>query len=137
MPKLEGRWSYDEAVYPSVELAMTPSHIPRGAWCYQLLLRMPDFVTEKDVEQALKVALMKRKICDSQHIKLILLPSYKAIQVLHVGPFEREHETLQAIESVISEKKLKRNGRHHEIYLSDFRKTTADKLKIILREPVV
>jgi hypothetical protein len=40
------------------------------------------------------------------------------------------------VDGFIKEKGLKRNGLHHEIYLSDFRKTSPEKLRTILREPV-
>jgi hypothetical protein len=60
----------------------------------------------------------------------------KCVQMMHVGPFSTEPESLKEIEKFCSENKLAKNGLHHEIYLSDFRKTKPEKLKTILREPV-
>jgi hypothetical protein len=56
--------------------------------------------------------------------------------MLHTGPFDNEPETLAKLNDFITANALGRNGLHHEIYLSDFRKTPPEKLKTILREPV-
>ena len=58
------------------------------------------------------------------------------MQILHKGPFDKEPDTLKKLEAFMEVINLRRNGRHHEIYLSDFRKTPPEKLKTILREPV-
>ena len=60
----------------------------------------------------------------------------KSVQILHKGPFDKEPETLKKLTSFMEINNFKKNGHHHEIYLSDFRKTPPDKLKTILREPV-
>ncbi|MNT60253.1 hypothetical protein D3C72_1978230 [compost metagenome] len=60
----------------------------------------------------------------------------KSVQMLHVGPFSKEGETLQEMKKLIEENRFQKNGLHHEIYLSDFNRTAPDKLKTILREPV-
>jgi hypothetical protein len=56
--------------------------------------------------------------------------------MMHVGPFANEPESLAQIAAFSDQNNLARNGLHHEIYLSDFRKTAPEKLKTILREPV-
>ncbi|WP_229201303.1 GyrI-like domain-containing protein [Arcticibacterium luteifluviistationis] len=60
----------------------------------------------------------------------------KCVQMLHVGSFDTEPESLAKIQVFCKEHGFKKNGEHHEIYLSDFRKTAPEKLKTILREPV-
>lgn len=60
----------------------------------------------------------------------------KCVQMLHLGPFSTEPATLKQIQNFCETNALTKNGFHHEIYLSDFRKTESDKLKTILREPV-
>ena len=60
----------------------------------------------------------------------------KSVQMLHIGPFSTEPVTLKQIAEFIDLNKLAKNGLHHEIYLSDFRRTPPEKLKTILREPV-
>lgn len=63
-------------------------------------------------------------------------PAGRAVQMLHTGPFDREPESLRQMQEFIEERGLRRDGPHHEIYLSDFRRTSPDKLRTILREPV-
>ncbi len=60
----------------------------------------------------------------------------KCVQMLHIGPFEKEPESLAIMMAFSEQEGLAQNGLHHEIYLSDFRKSTPDKYKTILREPV-
>lgn len=60
----------------------------------------------------------------------------KSVQMLHTGPFDNEVETLEIMRNFMEQQLLQKNGFHHEIYLSDFRKTAPAKLKTILREPV-
>jgi hypothetical protein len=56
--------------------------------------------------------------------------------MMHIGPYSTEPETIGAILSFIDENGLKINGLHHEIYLSDPRKTAPEKMKTIIRYPV-
>ncbi|MEO0093896.1 MAG: GyrI-like domain-containing protein [candidate division WOR-3 bacterium] len=60
----------------------------------------------------------------------------KSIQVLHIGPYSTEPESLAKMRKLMAEKNLVENGLHHEIYLSDPRKILPDKMKTILRQPV-
>ena len=72
----------------------------------------------------------------AKQVEFFEMTEGKCVQMLHVGPFSTEPETLKQIGAFIDENKFGRNGLHHEIYLSDFRKTEPEKLKTILREPV-
>jgi len=57
-------------------------------------------------------------------------------QVLHVGPYAAEVPTIQRLHEFIKEKGYRPAGHHHEIYLSDPRRTSPKKLKTILRQPM-
>jgi hypothetical protein len=59
-----------------------------------------------------------------------------AAQILHGGPFSEEAATIQKIHAFMKERGYGFNGKHHEIYLSDPRRTAPEKLKTILRQPV-
>ena len=72
----------------------------------------------------------------AKQIEFYSMTEGNCVQILHVGPFSTEPESLLKLGAFMEENKLSKNGLHHEIYLSDFRKTEADKLKTILREPV-
>lgn len=60
----------------------------------------------------------------------------KCVQILHLGPFSTEPMSLEKMNVLIGANAFAKNGYHHEIYLSDPRKTAPEKLRTILREPV-
>lgn len=134
--KLEGLWWYDEERYAGVTIADSPTAIPRSEWEYRLLIRIPDFVAQKDVETAVEACFASKGQAAIREVSYFEMEEGKVVQMLHTGPFDNEPETLAKLKEFISAHKLGRNGLHHEIYLSDFRKTPPDKLKTILREPV-
>nr|WP_295934800.1 GyrI-like domain-containing protein [uncultured Dyadobacter sp.] len=134
--KLEGLWWYDEARYHDIAIADAPSKIPRQEWEYRLLIRIPDVITQAEVSSAIESAFAKKQIRTIREVTLFEMEEGKVVQMLHKGPFDREAETLMVMQSFMADRRLMRNGLHHEIYLSDFRKTSPEKLKTILREPV-
>lgn len=136
VPKLEGLWWFDDERYGTISMEEAPLRVPRDEWQWRLLIRMPEFVTEAMVEEAKATVLKKKNIPLAAETSLFTLNEGKVVQMLHVGPFDREPETLQHMLKFIQEHKFKKGGHHHEIYLSDFRKTAPEKLKTILREPV-
>lgn len=136
VPKLEGLWWFDESKYHNVQLSTAPKIVDRKDWQYKLLIRMPDFVGQSDIIEAQENVIKKKKIMLAGDVEHYKLHEGMTIQILHTGPFDKEHESLQKLAEFMKANDLKRNGLHHEIYLSDFRKTPPEKLKTILREPV-
>lgn len=134
--KLEGLWWYDESKFENVSMEEAPKVIARSEWEYRLLIRMPDYVTENDVNRGIETAFAKKKLELVKEIEFFRMNEGKSVQMLHVGPFSKEVETLQEMKKLIEENRFQKNGLHHEIYLSDFNRTAPDKLKTILREPV-
>jgi len=134
--KLEGQWWFDENKHEGHSMAETALNVPRDVWEYRLLIRMPDFINEDDVNTAVNTVVSKKDILLAKEVELFEMAEGKCVQMLHIGPFSKEMETLKQMEIFMNENNLLKNGLHHEIYLSDFRKTSEDKLKTILREPV-
>ncbi|MFZ1379204.1 MAG: GyrI-like domain-containing protein [Saprospiraceae bacterium] len=134
--KLEGLWWFDEAKYTGKDMVTTTVEVPRSEWEYRLLIRLPDFVTKQELEKAKETVLSKKGIQLAKHIEFHEMTEGKCVQMLHLGPFSTEPATLKQIQNFCETNALTKNGFHHEIYLSDFRKTESDKLKTILREPV-
>lgn len=126
--KLEGTWWVEQEGYPR--------DVPREEWHWQLLIRMPDYVTSTIVQHALKTAFQKKQLPLLQKVSLVTLAEGRSVQILHTGPYSEEPATLKVMEHFIKEEGLVYNGRHHEIYLSDPRKTAPAKMKTILRQPV-
>lgn len=134
--KLEGLWWFDEEKYNGLTITEAPQKVPRSEWSYRMLIRMPEFVSNEALQTAIDTVKSKKGIVLASEIELFKMHEGKSVQMLHVGPFSNEPESLLIMNQFMQENKLQRNGRHHEIYLSDFRKTPQDKLKTILREPV-
>ncbi|SDE99068.1 hypothetical protein SAMN04487996_108140 [Dyadobacter soli] len=134
--KLEGLWWYDESRYQNATIDNAPQTIPRSEWEYRLLIRIPDFITQKDVESAVAECYASKGMTEIREVSYFEMEEGKAVQMLHTGPFDTEPATLAKLMEFMTAHNLGRNGLHHEIYLSDFRKTSPDKLKTILREPV-
>ncbi|MBP1651524.1 MAG: hypothetical protein H6Q26_1681 [Bacteroidetes bacterium] len=132
--KLEGLWWVNDVEnYKDFNEVM---QIPRDQWHWQLLIRMPDFINKNDVKNILKRAYQKKPIQYFNQVYLQTLAEGQSIQILHTGPYATEPVSLQLLHDFMKEKGLTWNGRHHEIYLSDPRKTAPEKLKTILRQPV-
>jgi hypothetical protein len=134
--KLEGLWWFDEQKYPNKNITNSSTDVPRSEWEYRLLIRLPEFVTKKDFDNAVRTAFAKKQNVLIEQLEFFSMNEGKCIQILHIGSYSTEPETLKIIGKFSDDNKLERNGLHHEIYLSDFRKTGPEKLKTILREPV-
>jgi hypothetical protein len=134
--KLEGLWWYDENKYPGKTME-TAVDVPRSDWQYKLLIRLPEYVHEPDVTHAKETVLTKKKIPLAKEVAYFEMMEGRSVQMLHVGPFSTELETLKKLGAFITANNFAKNGLHHEIYLSDFRKTEPGKLRTILREPVI
>ena len=134
--KLEGLWWFNESRYQHIIMEEAPKAIPRSEWEYRLLIRMPSFVTKNDVERGIQHTLFKKQLETCREIEFFEMDEGKCVQIMHIGPFATEPESLLKMNAFMKTRGLAQNGRHHEIYLSDFRKTDAKKLRTILREPV-
>lgn len=134
--KLEGLWWYDENKFGGKTMANAAVEVPRRAWEYRLLIRIPDYVQEEDIRKAIEAVFVKKNLQRARQVEFFTMTEGQSVQMLHVGPFSTEPQTLQKISTFMDNNKLTRNGLHHEIYLSDFRKTAPEQLKTILREPV-
>ena len=128
VPKLEGLWWIDGK--------RSALEIPRSEWHWKLLIRMPDFVT-KEVIESIKPEAAKKKKNDLIHEVLPeKISEGKCVQVMHTGPYATEPETIGLLMEFIAKNGLSVNGLHHEIYLSDPRKTAPEKMKTLIRYPV-
>jgi len=127
--KLEGLWWVDSDK-PWYE-------VPREEWRWKLLIRQPEIVTSEIVENA-REEVIKKKLEMVNEVKFEKMKEGKCVQILHIGPYSTEPESLAKMEKLMEEKNLVKNGLHHEIYLvmAYPRKVPNEKLKTILRQPV-
>lgn len=103
------------------------------------VIRLPDFVTESDFEWAKETAFRKKKT-DCSAAELLIVDEGLCVQMMHIGSYDDEPKTVAAMDKFLAENGYvndMKNGRlHHEIYLSDPRKTPSEKLKTVIRHPI-
>lgn len=108
-----------------------------GEWNWKLLIHLPDFVKPKTVEEARTEVLKKKKLHLVKEIVFEKFEEGKSIQILHIGPYSAEEPTVEKIRELMKKQNLKQNGHHHEIYISDPKKVSPEKLRTIIRYPVM
>ena len=128
VPKLEGLW-WVEGNKPALE-------VPRSEWCWRLLIRMPGFVTEEMMASVQPEVAKKKKNDLIQEISFEKIMEGKCVQIMHIGPYSTEPETIDSLMEFMAQNGQSVNGLHHEIYLSDPRKTEPSKMKTLIRYPV-
>ncbi len=128
VPPLEGLWWADD---PNSFIARE-----KDRWRWTMMIMVPDFVSRGIFENA--VAKTGAKLGQPpQSLRLELFAEGLSLQTLHVGSYDEEGPVLTRLhDEVMPSKRMAFNGPHHEIYLSDPRRTQAAKLKTILRQPV-
>lgn len=136
VPPLEGFWSISDPNFKGGGLPITD----KSKFIWTMMIRQPDFVTA-DIFEAAKNSLHKKKpaLCTSK-VRLEQLTEGLCVQAMHIGAYDDEPATIAAIDKYAIE-----NGylpdmdgmrRHHEIYISDPRKTASQKLKTVIRHPI-
>lgn len=104
---------------------------------WKLLIRVPDFVTERDLSDAVAALKKKGKGAEADNVRIEVLKEGKCVQVLHVGPYDQEPATIERMEAFAKENGRTLRGPHHEIYLSDPRRVPPERLRTILRFPLI
>lgn len=130
VPPLEGLWwANDMSVF-----AENPD---KSQWKWTLLLMLPDWITADYVEQAKQTVRVKKPTVNVDLVHLTTFNEGLCVQTLYVGPYDQEGPIIKDMHhSFIPENNLELTGKHHEIYLSDMRRTAPEKLKTIIRQPV-
>lgn len=134
VPPLEGFWWQ-----PGVE-GVDFAHKATFHWI--AAIRLPDFVTPEEFSWAKEEAARKKGL-DTATAELLTIEEGLCAQIMHLGPYDDEPATVALLDAFIAEQGLENDmsdteaGRHHhEIYLSDPRRTAPEKLKTVLRHPV-
>lgn len=129
VPPLEGLWwAEDPAAFTS---RRDPSR-----WHWTLMLMVPDWITDEVYAEVLADARAGSSAA-AEPVRFALFEEGLCAQTLHTGPFSDEGGVLEKMHQVfIPGNGLSMHGKHHEIYLSDFRRTAPEKRRTILRQPV-
>ena len=108
----------------------------REHWQWTLMIMQPELVTEEMVQEANEQVLKKKNPVSLPLVRFESFEEGKVAQIIHIGPFSEERSTVEKVHTFIEERESKRRGKHHEIYLSDIRRTAASNLRTIIRQPM-
>ena len=130
VPPLEGFWWQDGM--QGIDYAR------KDTFMWVSLIRLPDFVTKADFDWAIEEATRKKKT-DFFKVEFLTYDEGLCVQCMHIGSYDDEPATVQLMHDYMTAQgyslDITENRFHHEIYLSDARKVSPDKLKTVIRHP--
>lgn len=131
VPPLEGFWWQDNI--------KGVDYNKKDEFNWISLIRLPDFITKKDFDWAVIEATNKKKK-DFSKAEFFTYEEGLCVQSMHIGPFDNEPETVKIMDEFIQkngyQNDISDTRLHHEIYLSDPRKSEPEKLKTVIRHPI-
>ncbi|NLX91470.1 MAG: transcriptional regulator [Firmicutes bacterium] len=131
VPPLEGLWWVSDGAFSFEE---------RDKWLWTSMIRQPEFVTPEVFAWACEECRRKKPGLDVSKARLEIFTEGLCVQIMHTGPYAEEPRSIALMDGFIAENGLvDQTGstrKHHEIYLSDPRRTAPEKLKTVLRHPV-
>jgi hypothetical protein len=108
----------------------------KSDWDWTAMIMQPDEVTQDLLEEALASATAKKSPPAAAKLRLERFREGPAAQVMHIGPYAAEGPTIKRLHEFITASGRARRGKHHEIYLSDPRRSAPEKWKTVIRQPV-
>ena len=135
VPPLEGFWWQENSNSPFDGM----DYSDKDSLNWISVIRLPDFVTQADFDWAV-AETSKKKNMDCSSARLLKITEGECVQIMHLGSYNDEPATVKMMNDFIStngyQNDLSETRLHHEIYLSDPRKTAPEKLKTVIRHPV-
>ena len=128
---LEALWWADDVT------VFDPVTEDRALWHWTVMLRQPDEIPEPLVEAARKSVMKKVGEGLAGRVRLERFEEGLCVQLMHIGPYSQEGPRIAAMHKFVAGQGLHLRGHHHEIYLSDPRRSPPSKMRTILRHPVV
>ena len=140
--KKEFKELYKPSGKPSILTIPSMSYIAvrgKGDFNFISCIRLPDFVTRDDFDWAVSEAAAKKKL-DFSAVEMLKVDEGLCVQCMHTGPYDGEPATIDAMYACAAEQgyapDFTSTRLHHEIYLSDPRKCSPEKLKTVIRHPI-
>ena len=135
VPPLEGLWWQEKSDSPFDGM----DYSDKNSLCWISLIRLPDFVTQAEFDWAVAEALRKKSL-DCSKAEFLKITEGECVQIMHIGSYDDEPASVKLLDDFATANgyaiDLSENRLHHEIYLSDPRKTAPEKLKTVIRHPV-
>lgn len=134
----EGYFDYSvyplEGVWDLPEECQTLDILDKNNLIYTIMIRQPDFVTNELAHEVIRSVKLKKPHVLLDSVVFNNIEEGLCVQMLHIGLYDEEPKTFSIMEEYCSQRNIKRKSKNHrEIYISDARKTDANKLKTVLR----
>ncbi|MFD1417477.1 GyrI-like domain-containing protein [Companilactobacillus keshanensis] len=124
---LEGVWSLTDA-------GQKLDHLDKNEFVYDIMMRIPDFVPEEVVQNAIKNVKEKKYHPLMDELEQKTYPANQVMEILHIGRYDDELDSFEMMDRECAKLgKTRISMIHREIYLSDARRVSSDKLKTVLR----
>lgn len=134
---------YDYSVYPLEgiwdlsEESKNSNTFDKNEFVYKIMIRQPDFVTKELAKSMIEIVKNKKQNPLFEAVEFETIEDGLSLQILHIGSYDEEIESFILLDKFCFEQGLERIKRtHREIYISDGRKTSVEKLKTVLRYSV-
>ena len=108
----------------------------KEGWSWTLMIRQPDHIPPEAAEEAIAEVKVKKDPPSLEKLRFEAYDEGLSLQIMHIGPFDAEGPTIARMHEFIEAEGYQPNGKHHEIYLSDFTRTAPEKLRTVLRQPI-
>lgn len=111
--------------------------VKRDQWCWRVMLRMPEYCTPQVTKRFAEQMVNKKKDEIYRRVRLEKFTEGLCVQLMYIGSYAEEGPAIQKMHEFIAAQDFKPAGKHHEIYFGDPRRTAPEKLRTILRQPVI
>lgn len=125
---LEGLWWADDMTAFSTG--------DKAKWKWTLMIMQPEFITKSMVDAAIAEVKKKKNPAALGKVRFEALDEGNVAQIMHIGPFSEEGPNIERLHQYIEHSGHKLAGKHHEIYMSDIRRTAPQKWKTVIRQPM-
>jgi hypothetical protein len=107
------------------------------SWQWKAMIMHPDAITRSAVDAAIEELRRKKNPPALPKVRFESFSEGLCVQVMHIGPYAEEKPTIERIHHYAKENGCRLHGKHHETYLGDPRRTKPERLKTVLRQPVI
>jgi len=125
---LEGLWWVDNMEEFSIA--------DKSSWKWTVMIRQPDFINETLINKVIEELEKKKDLPSLSKLRFETFKEGKTVQIMHIGPYgEAEAPAVNKLHEYIESEGYQLRGKHHEIYISDMRRTKPEKLRTVIRQP--
>jgi hypothetical protein len=108
----------------------------KDEWKWTMMILQPAIVTEEQIDEGLTDAARKKGLPALEKVKIESLTEGLCAQIMYLGPYSAEGPIIEKLHAFIAEQGYTDRGKHHEIYLGDPRRTSPERLRTVIRQPI-